>query len=191
LDEFLLIGLFILVFIGIPVGIGLLLYFVPKRFGYPKTGKYITIIFGLLVLTVVVMTVFEDDLFTKNDAKELIREQQIILNDNFSLEHNESMWAIGDYYHTFTLVISETDKTNAIIEIKKSENFKLVGEPISDLYFDSEDRYNGSSQTQNYETDKSFVREFFEPNGDGYAPTYRRITIDKNKNEIVFEDIDY
>lgn len=137
------------------------------------------------------MTVFEDDLFTKNDAKELIQEQQIILNDNFSLKHNESIWAIGDYYHTFTLEISKTDKANAIIEIKQSENFKLVDEPISDLYFDSEDRHNGSSRTQNYENEKSFVREYFKPNGYGYAPTYRRITIDKNKNEIVFEDIDY
>ena len=132
MDVFLLIGLFVLVFIGIPLGIGLLLYFVPKRFGYPKTGKYMTLFFGILILAIIVMTVFEDDLFTKNDAKELIQEQQIILNDNFSLKHNESIWAIGDYYHTFTLEISKTDKANAIIEIKQSENIKLVDEPISD-----------------------------------------------------------
>ena len=38
MDAILLIGLLILVFVGIPVGIGLLFYFVPKRLGHPKTA---------------------------------------------------------------------------------------------------------------------------------------------------------
>ena len=191
MDEFILIAYLIVVFVGIPVGIGLLLYFVPKKFGYQKAGKYLTIIYSLLVFAVVVFAVFEDEFFTGSNAKELVQKQGIILNDDFQLKDNESMWAIGDYYHTFTLEISEGDKINAINKIKKSENFKPLGEPISDLYFDSEDRYNGKKRTQNYETEKSFVTEYLKPNGDGYAPTYRRISVSKNNDELVFEDIDY
>lgn len=124
MDAILLIGLLILVFIGIPIGIGLLLYFVPKRLGYPKTAKYLTIGYGLLVLTMAFFIVFEDQLFTKNNAKDLVEEQGIELLDDFELTHNESMSAIGDYYHTFTLKISERDKQDAILKIKNSDNFK-------------------------------------------------------------------
>jgi hypothetical protein len=34
------------------------------------------------------------------------------------------------------------------------------------------------------------VRELFEPQGGGYAPTFRKIKIDKENNILVFEDID-
>jgi hypothetical protein len=45
--------------------------------------------------------------------------------------------------------------------------------------------------TQNYETEKAFVREYFQPSGQkGYAPTFRRISISKSDNELTFEDID-
>ena len=137
------------------------------------------------------MTVFEDELFTKNDAKELIQEQEILLTEMFELENNESMWAIGDCYHTFTLKISEKDKAKAIEKIKSSTDFKKVGETVSDLYFENSDRYNGPKRSQNYETQESFVTEYLEPNGEGYAPTYRRIKIYKEENKLVFEDIDY
>ena len=191
MDDYLLLGLLFFLFIGILFGIGFLLYFIPKRFGYPRTGKYLSIIFLLLTLTVLFFTVFEDELFTKNEARDLIGEQGIVLNDNFSLEHNESMSAIGEYYHTFTLKISEEDKEKTINKIKETRNFKEIGEPVTKLYFETNDSYNGDKKTQNYETEISFIREYFKPNGDGYAPTYRKITIYKDKNELLFEDIDY
>jgi hypothetical protein len=191
LDEFLLIGLFILVFVGLPIGLSLLFYFVPKKLGYPKTGKYLTIIFGILVLTVVFLTVFEDQLFTKGKAKELIEEQGIVLTDKFDLKENKSMSAIGDYYHTFTLEVSEQDKSKAIQIIKSSADFKKIGEPTTDLLFSSVDRYKGPKLIQNYETESAYVREYFQPSGrEGYAPTFRRISISKNKDELTFEDID-
>lgn len=56
--EFLFI---ILVFVGLPIGIGLLPYLISKKLGYPKTGKYLTIIFGIFVLSLVFYVVFEDE----------------------------------------------------------------------------------------------------------------------------------
>jgi len=75
MDAFLLIGLYILVFVGLPIGLVCLFYFVPKKLGYQKIGKYLAIVFGVLVLTLVLWTVFEDQFFTKDNAKELVEEQ--------------------------------------------------------------------------------------------------------------------
>ncbi|TPN86854.1 hypothetical protein [Aquimarina algicola] len=191
MSEILLIGFLVFVFIVIPIGIGLLLYFIPKRMGYPKVSKYLTVSYGVIVFLIILLVAFEDQLFSKIDAKELVEEQGIELVDEFELINNESMSSIGDYYHTFTLRISGTDKMKIINTIKKSDNFKKIGEPILDLYFDTENIYKGTKRTQNYETEDSFVREYMKPNGDGSAPTYRRIKIYKQKDELIFEDIDY
>lgn len=191
MDAFLLIGLYILLFIGLPFGIFCLFYLIPKKLGYPKIGKYLAMIFGLLVLTLVLWTVFEDQLFTKDNAKELVEEQQILLVDKFELVKNESSSAIGDYYHTFTLKISERDKQNAILKIKNSDNFKTENSSIDHMLYLSNKRYFGPKVIQNYETKNTYVREYFQPSGqEGYAPTFRRISISKTENELTFEDID-
>lgn len=189
MDSFLLIGLFILVFAVLPVGLGCLFYFIPKKLGFPKTGKYLTIIFGLLILTLVLWTVFEDQLFTRDNAKELVEEQQILLVDKFELKENQS--AIGAYYHTFTLKISERDKQNAISKIKSAVNFKTNKGSIESLPYQQQNRYFGPKVIQNYEIKNSYVTEYFKPSGQkGYAPIFRRISISKSENELTFEDID-
>lgn len=192
MEAFLLIGLFILVFIGIPIGIGLLFYFIPKRLGHQRTAKYLTISYGLIVLAIGLFIAFEDQLFTKNNAKELVEEQDFKLKDEFELLNNESMSAIGDYYHTFTLKISDRDKLDAIAKIKSSDNYKTDNGSIETmLYQQAPDRYFGKKIIQNYETENTYVREYFEPSGrKGYAPTFRRISISKTNNELTFEDID-
>ena len=191
MDSVILIVLYIIVFVGLPVGLGCLFYFVPKKLGYPKTGKYLTLTFGILLLTLVLWTVFEDQLFTKDNAKELVEEQEILLRDKFDLKENESMSAVGDYYHTFTLKISVRDKQNAILKIKSADNFKTDNTSIDQMLYLSDQRYFGPKVTQNYVTEKTYVREYFKPSGQkGYAPTFRRISISKTKNELTFEDID-
>ncbi|WP_333662659.1 hypothetical protein [Chishuiella changwenlii] len=192
IDSLLLMLLFILAFIGIPVGIGLLLYFIPKKLGYPKIAKYLIILYGIFVLTMVFYTMFSDELFSKNSAKELVEEQNIKLKDDFELLTNKSMSAIGDYYHTFTLSISSQDKQEAITRIKNSDNFTSNTDSIDTfMYQKVQNRYFGKKIIQNYETESSFVREYFEPSGrEGYAPTFRRISISKINNELQFEDID-
>lgn len=178
-------------FVGVPITIGLLVYFIPKRLGYPKAAKWLTWIYIILIGFIAVTTLFEDEFFTKNDAKKLIEEQNIELTDDFRLNKNESMWAIGDYYHTFTLTISDNDKRQIINLIKTDPFFKRSPEFIVDYRSGSlVDRYEGPRETQSYEVENSFVRELYQPNGKGYAPTFRRITISKTENTLVFEDID-
>lgn len=123
--------------------------------------------------------------------KKLVEEQGLKLTEDFALLKNKSMFAIGEYYHTFTLEISQQDKQNAISKIQHSDNFKTGNPPIDQMLYLSDKRYFGTKITQNYETEKAFVREYFQPSGrEGYAPTFRRISISKTKKELTFEDID-
>ena len=168
---FLFIGF---LFVGFLIGIGYLFYFVPKEFGYPKTGKYLTTIFGLLVSTIVLLSIFEDKLFTRDDAEELIEEQGISLADKFTLKENKSMSGIGDYYHIFIIEFSQRDKNNAILKIKDSDTFKTDSSLTESLFYQQQDRYFGPKVIQDYETKDSYIREFFQPSGQkGYAPTFR------------------
>lgn len=131
---------------------------------------------------------FEDELFTKNEARALLAEQSVVLNDDFELIHNTSTWAIGDYYHTFTLKISKKDIQTVTAQIKNSENFKKYDERICDIS-ELTDPYTGKKIIRNYTSGKQYIREIFEPQGKDYAPVYQIITIDPAKNELVFEDI--
>lgn len=181
----------ILVFIALPVGLGLLFYFCFKKLGYPKTAKYFTIIYGLIILAIGFLIAFEDRFFTKNDAKVLIEAQGIKLTDEFELLKNESVSAISDYYHTFTLKVSQRDKQEIILKIKSADNFKMDTTSIDSLQYQQRlSRYFGKKVIQNYETETSYVREYFEPSGrEGYSPTFIRISISKDDNELIFEDI--
>jgi len=183
---FLIIGL---ILIAIACGLTYLLYWIPKKLGYPKVGKYLSILVGLIFCGITVMTVLEDQLFSKNDARKLLGEQNIYLLDNFEIIGNESSSAIGDYYHTFVLSISAKDKVKIIKEIRNSKNFKI--DKSTETYFDNrEDYYNGPKRIKNYETKTQFIRELFEPQGNGYAPNWRKIEIEKQGDKITFEDID-
>lgn len=102
---FLIAGILILILVVIIIGIVWLCFWIPKKFGYPKFGKYFSILVGTLIAIFILTEFFEDELFSKNDAKELLEEQNIALIDEFELTENKSMSGIGDYFHTFTLKI--------------------------------------------------------------------------------------
>ena len=191
MDVFLLIMLCLFIFIGLPLGVGCLSYFVPKRLGYPKTAKYLTLCYGLLVGLLVLFVIFEDQFFSKDKAKELVQEQQVVVMDKFEIKENKSFSAIGDYYHTFTLKILQRDKRNAVLKIKRARNYKTINTNVDKALYLSAQRYFGPKITHNYETQTAYVREYFQPSGQqGYAPTFRRISISKANMQLTFEDID-
>ena len=176
--------------IGIPVFIGLLIYIIPRLIGYPKTAKILTIIYGIIVLCLILFIVLEDRFFTKKDAIKLIEEQGLSLKDEFELFDNKSSWAIGDYFHSFSIKISIQDKIRTIENIKNSDGFKKLNEPIDDLLLSKDfDKHFGSKQVQNYENEYSYVREYLQTNGENFAPTFRCIMISKEGNLLTFQDI--
>lgn len=186
MEIFILVGLIVL---ALAVGLTFLFYWIPKKMRYPKLGKILSTIVGFAFVVLTGLIIFEDQLFSKNDARKLLAEQDIILTEKFEIIENKSMSAIGDYYHTFSLRISIKDKQMIIRQIKSSQNFKGLNERPEDISH-TEDRYKGKKIIQSYEDSLQFVREYFEPNGVGCAPTYRKVEIDKKGNLLTFEDID-
>jgi len=165
-------------------------YYIPKELGYPKIGKILAGIVSIFFAYFLTTELFVDELFSTNEAIELLNEQKIILNDDFKIEENKSDWAIGDYYHILRLSISENDKIRLIEEIKSSPGFKDTTYNVTELLYLQEERPIGKRIFQNYETESAYIREYFEEHGEGYAPTFRKISIDKKENLLTFEDID-
>lgn len=184
-----LLLLFFLGFIVIPLGITFLLYWIPKRLGYPKLGKILAgTLIGLLLLYVLYFA-FEDYLFFKSDARKSLSEHGIVLLDDFKILRNENMTAIGDYYHVFTLKISANDKKRLIDQFKHAPGYKgFVAEDYHRLY--TLDKYEGNEVIEYSEDEYGYKRESCKPMGKDYAPLLIIITIDKKDNTLTFEDID-
>jgi hypothetical protein len=185
-------GIFILIYliaITLAIGLTFLFYWIPKKLGYQKLGKIFATIIGVVFVTLTISIVFEDLLFFKKDATKLLEEQDIKLTDQFEIIENKSMSAIGEYYHTFSLRISQKDKSLLIEQIKSSPDFKGLNKKIEDITR-SGNEYRGRKIIQNYEDSLQFVREYYKPNEENYAPTYRKIEIGKIENKLIFEDID-
>jgi len=185
----LLFILLFLFFVIIPVGIGIVIYKLIVRSGSKRNATIFAVIYGLILTVTAVSIIFEDELFTKGDALELLREQRIELADGFSIVENQSMSGIGDYYHTFTLQISEKDKFKIIEGIKQAHNFIPFVDSAATDFYPTEDRYEEKRTEYNYETEYQYIREYFQGNGQSYAPTHRKIKVQKKTNEIVFEEM--
>lgn len=173
-----------------PIGIGLLLYGIPKVFGYPRVGKWLASLFWALLSFVLLYALFEDHFFTKKQAVKLLAEQGILLQDDFELLDNKSMYSPGDYYHVFTVWVSEKDQLAVIQAIRFAPGFKAAdpSETLSEAVC-MED--STTIITRNYETKQAFVREMYTPAScQGYAPLFRRVTVRKERPELMFEDID-
>lgn len=179
----------IALFFGISAGLTYLSYQIPNKLGYPKIGRSLSFVAGLVCFFVAVSVVFEDQLFSRTDARKLINLQGIQLKEDFELLKNESMSAPGDYYHTFTLKISEREKERIISQIRSSKQFRNLNDSVQNI-FQLTDRYLGEPVIQNFETDGAFVRRTLRPAGEiNYAPLFHVITVCKRKNELRFEDI--
>ena len=192
MDSFLIFWIFIiLLIIGLTIGLIYLGYWIPKRFGKRKLGKCIAGILSIAVLTFILSVVFEDELFFKSDAKELIAEHNIELKDNFELNSNE-FTGIKDFYHRFELTISESDNLRITNKIINAENYQhLVDKPI-DIRVDKprySDSNNDEEFTANYQTEREYIYEYYKPNERGYTPTYHRISILKAENILIYENI--
>ena len=183
---YIIIFLVLLIFV---IGIGLAIFYILKKLGFPRIGKLIAFGLGIGFLIMSILSIYEDELFSKSDAIKLLSEQDIELKEDFELINNESMSGIGDYYHTFTLRISDSDRERIINEIVSAKDFNQNIQTVG-YFSDMDDYYNGPRRIKYYETENQYIKELFEPQRKGYAPIYRKIEIDKNDNILIFEDID-
>ncbi|RZF62547.1 hypothetical protein [Sphingobacterium corticibacterium] len=188
MDSFLLFwSTIILIFVGLVGGLIYFAYWLPKKVGYPKVGWLFSSILTVTFLYFTVIIVFEDELFSKSDAQEKLREHGFILQDDFSIVSNLS-GGFSDYSHQFILDISKQDKEQIIKRITSAENFQpsleddfmLIAEKMRysevDTFF-----------TANYQTENAFIYEYFKPHKQGYAPIYTKILILKKADKLTYD----
>jgi hypothetical protein len=184
-----LILIFILIFFFILcIGIIYLSYYIPKKIGYPKIGKILSSLLIIFVTYLTIIIFFEEELFTKNDAKKEIAALNFNLNDDFTLIQNKSMAGFGEYLHFFKLSITPEDKLRLIKEIQNSTNYNNSN--VENFTENRDDYYFGPKRIKNYETEEYYIREYFKPNGKNYSPTWLVLKIEKRGNLIIYEDID-
>jgi hypothetical protein len=172
--------------VGFVWGVTYLLYAIPNKLGYRRVGLLVSYFVGFIFLIGTIFLIFEDKFYTKKEAKALLKEQNVRLNDEFVIAKNESSSAIGDYTHSFDLEISESDKNRLISEIKSSKDFKKQGEPVIDV-FQNMDKFKGKLIIQNFETERHFIKRRFQSDGGYWVKT---VYIDKKSNVLSFVYID-
>jgi energy-coupling factor transporter transmembrane protein EcfT len=150
-----------IIILGIPLGIISLFYLAFRKIGYEKVGRYFAIIYSIVVLILFLLLIFQDELFTVDDAIEKLEKHKVALLDNSRLVKNESYSGLGDSYQIFTLEISKRDKENLITKIKSAANFKMLDSTIKHLPEIPINRYFGPTLTQNYEMGDQYVNECF------------------------------
>lgn len=188
MDIFVIYILILIVLLLLTIGIIYLSYWIPKKYGKKKLGIIISSILIVGTIIFILASIFDDSLFLKSDAKKFLIEQKVELNDDFKIINNKS-GGLRDYYHKFELEISDSDKLRIINQIKSSENYK--DEINNEFYLPelAKSRYEGDTLYANYQTDWQYKKAVFYPNGKGYTPTYRVISISKEKNELTFEEL--
>lgn len=114
-----------MIFVGLIGGLIYFAYWLPKKVGYPKVGWLFSGILTVTFLYFTIIIIFEDELFSKSDAQEKLREHGFNLQDDFSIVSNLSS-GFRDYSHQFALNISQVDKEQIIKKITSAENFNLL-----------------------------------------------------------------
>ncbi|NAY92183.1 hypothetical protein GTQ34_09650 [Muricauda sp. JGD-17] len=182
---------FLVIFIW-PVLLALQLIFLSywtfRVFNSKKVGVVVSGLLSFGFILIAMSPWISDWTFNKKDTKKLLSEQNIILKENFTIIKNES-GGFRDYYQIFKVEISEKDKLRIINQIESMDNYQEETNNRFYLPELSENRYKGDTLHANYQTDREYKNAMYYPNGEGYTPTYRVVSISKDKNELTFEEI--
>jgi hypothetical protein len=167
--------------------IGFLIYKLFRSINLPKMAILATVAYTLFIIYIPLSIIYEDELFFKHDAIEIVEDMDFKLKDDFKIIDNSFNAYDDEYNQTFSLEISNQDKNRLIHEIKSSKNFIPVNQYDSNskIY---PDRYVGSKVSWNYENKENYIREYFEPMGENISPIKRIISISKTSNELTFLD---
>jgi hypothetical protein len=182
-------GVLLVLFVAVIFSIIFFSYWIPKKLGKKKLGLWISGIVTVAILLFIISFIFEDELFSKSDAKGLLQEHNLHLSDDFNIVSNES-GGFRDYTHMFELKISNDDRQKLINQIKSAHNFQSDMQDGFELKTEHE-RYSTIDTffTAHYHDTSKYVYEFYKPNKRGYVPTWDKVSISKTENKLRFQRI--
>ena len=154
----------LLFFVTIIVLIAIVIPYIIYRILIPTTTKkkakiiayLLSIIIGFIpiVYIISVFFVFPLEYFSKNEARDLLKINDIILNDDFKIIKNNKE-GLTDYAHIFELKISENDIQ------KLSEKFNSNTESNFISLINISDKKNSSRKTVNIIKDEKILKYSF------------------------------
>lgn len=99
---------FIFIIIAPIIFLGIM-YFIGKKLGDEKIVRIFIMVLLFIHFLFIGIIIFEDELFFKSDARDILAGQNIVLKDDFEIKDNDISGGIGEYYQTFVLEISAED----------------------------------------------------------------------------------
>jgi hypothetical protein len=145
----------------------------------PKWGTISVVILTTTFLLIVMQPWISDWTFSKKDARELLLYHGLELKDEIKILENES-GGLRDFYHSFTLKISDADYERIVKRIKASKNYvglftDLTQTPTADYK---------TYDTLDYETDYHFNREYFSKQQMDDGTYHFRFQLSKTDKEL-------
>ena len=171
-DDFIFSSILFLIFIGLPVGFLFLLYFMGKKLESKRTGIILSTSVGLVFLLCFLYLRFEDELFSKSNARDLLAENKVELKDDFEIAEYQTEVAIGDFYQRLELKISNSDR------LRLSNNFKKKTDRVNIIL------KNHSHSFQEYRENSE---GFFKETGKHSEIEEASIFISKTENKLIYE----
>ena len=171
-DDFIFSSIIFLIFIGLPVGFLFLLYFIGKKLESKRTGIILSTSLGMLFLLFFLYLKFEDEFFSKSNARDLLAENKIELKDDFEIKEYQTAVAIGDFYQRLELKISNSDR------LRLSNNFKKKTDSVNIIL------KNNSHSFQEYRENSN---GFFKETRKQSEIEESSIFISKTENILIYE----
>ena len=172
LDDFIFSSILFLIFIGLPIGFLFLLCYIGKKLESKRTGIILSVSVGLVFLLCFLYLRFEDQFFSKSNARDLFFTNKIELKDDFEIVNHKNDWGIGDFHQRLELKISKED------QLRLSKNFKEKSDSMNTIlqkYPDAFKEYHESTEGYFKENSKrSSIEEDY-------------IFISKKENKLIYE----
>ncbi len=176
---------FLVVFIWMAVflfQIVFIIYWGFRLFGKKKTGTILSLIIAGIFILAIMQPWISDWTFNKNEARKIMNHHNFELEDDFEILRNES-GGLRDYYHSFTLKVSNSDYQNIAKEIRSSENYQGL---ITDLSRQLPIANYKKLDTVNFETNYHIEREYFSEQKMNDGTFHFRFQLSKGKNEFSY-----
>ncbi len=162
-------------------------YWALKNLGVRNSGRILAWIIGIISAFILLPFALEDYWFFKSDAKRFLKEDGVILNDEFTIKSNH-ITGMKDMYQRFEMEISTSDRNRLINKFQQSSAFIGLQKKMRNLQYDM-DRKESKKIYRDYCFLDYVIRETYEKPNVGYKPNEDIITISKTNNVLVFERV--
>ena len=171
-DDLIFSTLLFIFFIGIPAGFLFSLYYIGKKLESKRTGIILSASVGLVFLLCFLYLRFEDQFFSKSNARDLLAENKIGLKNDFEIIDHKTDWGIGDFHQRLELKISKDD------QLRLSKNYKERSDSMNTIL----QKYPNAFREYHENTEG-----YFKENSKHSSIEEDYIFISKTENKLVYE----